>query len=248
MNYSDQFPSEIHQEKWFLLSIFLGILFIAMLYVIGISTDKAGVTITTVASKMSVIFPISFSLILDNNTNIALLKVIGIISTLLAVFLTLYKKIATKPDLKSIYLPLVLFVGIGLVDSLIKFAQAKYVSNEINPLFTAITFGFAGLTGIFILIFNPVALKSFKFLKTWILGILLGLVNFGTVYFLIGALNHIDLNTGKQTESFAIFGVNNICIVVLSALVGLLVFREKLSKLNWFGISLSLVAIFLLTF
>jgi uncharacterized membrane protein len=42
-----------------------------------------------------------------------------------------------------------------------------------------------------------------------------------------------------------VFGVNNMGIVVLSVLLGLLVFREQLSALNWSGIALSALALIL---
>ncbi len=43
------------------------------------------------------------------------------------------------PDLSLLYLPLILFVGMGLVDSLVKLAQFEYVSDNNLSLFTAIT-------------------------------------------------------------------------------------------------------------
>ena len=46
-------------------------------------------------------------------------------------------------------------------------------------------------------------------------------------------------------DSSVIFGVNNIGIVALSVLIGLWFFKEKLLFLNWLGILLSAVALFL---
>lgn len=234
-------------QNWLYISIILGILFITMLFIIGKSTEKAGVTITTLASKISVVFPIILSIWIDN-TSLSFLKIAGIVLTLIAVFLALYKKVDKTIDYNLILLPLLLFFGIGMVDSMIKLAQAKFISDDLNPIFSATTFGFAGLVGLLILPFNQDALRSFKLIKTWIMGIILGFVNFGTVYFLIGALNHINPSSGERTVSFIVFGINNISIVALSALIGLVVFKEKLTTLNWVGIGTSLIAIFMLTY
>jgi uncharacterized membrane protein len=46
-------------------------------------------------------------------------------------------------------------------------------------------------------------------------------------------------------DGSVVFGANNISIVALSVLAGFLVFREKLSALNWMGILLSALALLL---
>jgi multidrug transporter EmrE-like cation transporter len=86
----------------------------------------------------------------------------------------------------------------------------------------------------------------FKKAATWFWGIVLGIVNFGSIYLLVSALNHVN-NNGIRTDSSVIFGLNNIGIVGLSVLVGLLIFSEKLKLINWIGIALSVVSILLFT-
>jgi uncharacterized membrane protein len=48
-------------------------------------------------------------------------------------------------------------------------------------------------------------------------------------------------------DSSVIFGTNNISIVALSVLIGLLVFKEKLKLINWIGVVLSALALLLFT-
>ena len=47
-------------------------------------------------------------------------------------------------------------------------------------------------------------------------------------------------------ESSGIFTVNNVSIVVLSTLLGILFFKERLLVKNWIGIGLAVVSIFLI--
>jgi len=242
------FSKEVVQSDWFLLSLFLGVIFITMFRLIGLSVQKAGVTTTTVAAKMSVIIPILFSILIEANDNLTIIKSFGIALALIAVFLTSYRSEKIKTELSITLLPLIIFVGIGILDSLIKYAQFRYISEESNSLFSGTTFLAAGLTGVFLLLFNHEAAKDLLKLKSWILGILLGLANFGSMVFMISALNHIDISTGKQVESSVLFGINNIGIVTLGVLIGFLFFKERPSKINWTGIALSLVAIAVLTF
>lgn len=245
---SDISTQNIIGSAWLPLSLLLGVLFITMFRLIGRSVHKVGISTTSVAAKMSVIIPILFTILIEPNDTLTILKSTGIVLALLAVFLSSYKPEKGHIQVAASLLPIVIFVGIGILDSLIKYAQFRYVSNDLNPVFSGVTFGIAGLTGILLLPFNRNAAADFKFLKTWILGVILGLSNFGSMYFFIKALNHTDSITGKQIQGSVVFGINNIGIVALGVFIGYILFKERPSKLNWAGIALSMVAIVVLTF
>lgn len=245
-NYNlEVFP--LYNNPWFPYAIIIGILFVIMFVLIAKSSQTAGIAITTVASKMSVIVPISFSLIYDPTDHISLLKTIGIILALLSVLFTIHRKKGIKVDARYLYLPAILFIGMGVVDSIIKLAQFKYIDNGASTYFSAVLFSIATITGI---ITNLIQKKSFKSLirpKTLFLGSILGIGNFGSIYFLILALNY-KINPTETLDGSVVFGINNIGIVSLSVITGLLVFREKLTFINWLGIALSIVAIYILSY
>jgi multidrug transporter EmrE-like cation transporter len=134
----------------------------------------------------------------------------------------------------------------GVVDSFVKFAQSEYINGELASTFSTIVFGNALLIGLVILPFNKPALKSITRFKTWVLGALLGIANFGSIYFLLLALNHIDIDTGQQAMGSVIFGINNIGIVALSVIIGFLAYNERPTRINWVGIALTGVSIALL--
>ena len=243
---SNPFTLHIFSQKWLPIALVVGIMFIVMFYVIGKSTQKAGVGVTTIASKMSVVFPIAFSIWYDANDSLTTLKIAGITLALIAVYLTVYQKNSKSLNAKVFFLPLFLFVGMGIVDSFVKFAQAQYISDSLASTFSAIVFANSLLVGLLILPFNKPAAKCLTKPKTWILGALLGLANFGSIYFLILALNHINISTGEQAMGSVIFGVNNISIVALSVLIGFVFYRERPSKVNWVGIALTGISIIIL--
>ncbi len=238
--------ASISGSRWLPISIIIGILFIIMFFLIAFSTRKAGISVTTVASKMSVIFPIVFSLIIDPSDQLSLLKSAAILIALGGVVLTVYKKEAESSQRSIIFIPLLLFVGMGLVDSLVKLAQQQYVSDEETALFSAILFLNAFLSGILAAIFYRKHNRYFLKGAVWGWGLLLGAVNFGSIFFLVKAL-HYSSPTGLRMDSSVIFGANNISIVALSVLIGLLVFKEKLKYINWIGIVLSALALLLFT-
>ena len=106
--------------------------------------------------------------------------------------------------------------------------------------FSATTFLIAGIGIILSIAFK----KTFGFkndIRTIIAGIILGIVNYSSIYFLLRALNNESL------ESSSIFTINNVAIVMITSLIGLLFYKESLSKRNWFGISLAIISIILIS-
>lgn len=245
---SNPFTLSTLNQGWLIVAVFIGVMFIIMFYIIGKSTQQAGMAVTTVANKMSVIFPIAFSIWYDVSDRLTTLKSLGIIMALVAVFLTVYRKNSVKVDRKTIILPVSLFLGMGLVDSFVKYSQSAYVTDEVAPIFSTVIFAVASIIGVLLLPFNKMAAKDLLKGKTWILGTILGLANFGSIYFLLLALNHIDVSTGQKAMGSVIFGINNIGVVALSVIVGFLFFSERPTKINWAGITLSLLSIVILTY
>jgi drug/metabolite transporter (DMT)-like permease len=238
---------DVFQANWIYLAVFIGILFILMFYVIALSSASAGISITTVASKMSVVIPISYSIIADPVDKLTSLKLIGIIVAIVAVFLTILPEKKLKLPKKVIYLPILLFFGMGVVDSLVKHAQLKYITDNEVAFFTSILFFIAFLTGIISILFTKGGISRLFNKKVFIWGLILGFVNFGSIYFLIRALNFKSA-IGFSIDSSIVFGINNTGIVILSVLTGLIIFREKPGKINWIGILLALLAIFIFTY
>jgi len=238
--------NSLDEFSWLLISVIIGILFILMFFLIARSSQNAGISVTTIASKMSVVFPIILSLIISPTDKLTTFKALGIVFALIGVVLTVIKPGEKNFDYKKIYLPLILFVGMGFVDSLVKYAQHNYVGDENAALFSAVLFFNAFATGILILLFKPTYLKWFKRKQIWGWGLLLGIVNFGSIFFLVRSLNYVG-RSGIRFDSSIIFGINNIGIVSLSVLTGLLVFKEQLRAINWIGISISAISIILFT-
>jgi len=234
----------IRSKEWLPSSVIIGILFIVMFLLVARSTNRAGISVTTVASKMSVLFPILYSLAIDPSDQVTLLKVAAFACTLAGVGLTVFKPREDRPDRSVMYIPLLLFLGMGMVDSLVKHAQHYHVKDADTALFSAVLFMNAFAAGLLVLLFQRKYLSWFRKPVTWIWGILLGAVNFGSIFFLVSALNYHS-PAGRGLDSSVIFGVNNTGIVALSVLAGLFIFRERLFAINWAGVALSAVALIL---
>ena len=241
---ADIFP--IHQNQWFPYAVLIGILFILMFVVIAKSSQIVGIAITSVSNKMSMIIPITFSIIIDPLDQLTNLKAIGIILAIVAVFLSVYRKRKVEFDPRNIYLPLILFLGMGIVDSIVKYAQQYYVNDNVLPLFTVILFIMAAISGLITKLLRKTPFKALINPRILIWGALLGISNYGSIYFVIRALNYKD-TIGNNIGGSVVFGINNLGVIALSVLIGLLFFKEKILKINWIGIIISLIAIYILS-
>ncbi|MBI9057289.1 MAG: hypothetical protein JEZ01_05915 [Labilibaculum sp.] len=230
----------IIHEDWFNISILIGALFIVVFFIIGRSTQKAGISVTTLASKMSFVLPLLFS-ILYYQEAVSTNKILGIVIAISAVLLSIYKGKSDKLNRQYIWLPVLLFFGAGTVDSLVKYAQQEFLSNGGTEQFSTLLFAIAGISGILTLLIKRESLLKLLQVKVLIGGLVLGLVNFGSLYFLIASLN------SSGFDSSVVFSIINIGIVACSVLIGLGIFKEKLNKVNLLGIVLAFIAIFILT-
>ena len=231
----------ILHSKWFFGAVGLGFLFIAIFNVMALTAQRIGLSVASVASKMSVVIPIIFGLFVYNES-LGWQKGIGIALALIAVYLASLKAKTNEGfSIKGLWLPLLLFLGSGVIDTSIKYIETTYVEDNGIPIFSATIFLIAGLIGVGLLSAKAIQ-KTYKFEpKSILTGIILGIVNYYSIYTLLKALN------AENFESSTIFTVNNVAIVMLSTLLGLIFFKERLLAKNWIGIGVAIIAILLVT-
>jgi len=234
--------TEITQFAWFPFALGLGAMFITVFNLMAITTQRSGLSVVSVATKMSVVIPILFGLFYYKES-FGLFKVLGIALAMAAVYLA---SIKTQEGLKikpaNFIFPVLVFLGSGIIDTTIKYLEGEYIAKDDTPIFSATIFAMAALLGIVFLIVQAVQGK-FKFeLKNVLGGIALGIPNYFSVYFLVQALRSDIL------ESSGIFTVNNVAIVMISTLLGILLFKEKLLPKNWIGIGLAILGILFIAF
>ncbi len=223
-------------SPWFWQTFILGILFIVVFNIMAKSSQIYGVGVTSVATKMSLIVPVVFALLYYGEV-LSPIQVIGVLTALVAVYLaTLTPKtvVLSKQDL---WLPTLVFLGSGIIDTSIKYIQEAYLKDEEFPLFSATVFGAAACSGILFL-FVKIRRTPLKTNFNNVLGgIFLGIPNYFSIYFLLRALKNDTWN------SASVFTLNNISIVLFTTLLGIVLFREKLGFKNWLGVALAVASI-----
>ena len=76
--------AEVVQTPWFRWACVMGVLFVSIFNVVGITAQKISVAVASVANKLSLIIPVVLSVYLYNET-VAGWKLIGVLLALLAV-------------------------------------------------------------------------------------------------------------------------------------------------------------------
>ena len=229
--------SELPGKPWFLAALSLGVLFIIVFNLMAKTSQDLGVSVASVATKMSLAIPVLVGVWLYQE-ELGAFKILGILLALFAVYFASIKK-ATRFQRTALLLPGLVFIGSGIIDVAIKYIQNFLVDAPEFPLFSSSVFGAAALTGlVFIGIREPRRFVHYGS-KNIVAGIALGVPNFFSIYFLLRALNTPKL------ASATIFTLNNTGIVMFTTLLGILLFQEKLSRTNWLGIMLAIISILL---
>ncbi len=225
-------------KSWFFGAMALGVLFILVFTLMAATAQKIGVSVASVATKMSFVLPAVLGVVLYNE-QLDAIKIIGIAVAILAVYLASMKRSSEVFKIAMLLLPFLVFLGSGIIDSAIKYFQESHVPQEEFALFSALLFFFAFSAGLLFILVKAAKQPLKLNYKNVLGGIALGIPNFFSIYFLLLALGNEGLS------SAAIFTINNVGIVVLSTLLAILLFKEKLSLKNWVGIGLAILSILL---
>lgn len=222
--------------SWWPMAVLLGSCFIAGFNIIGYAIVRAGVGPITVANKLSLIVPVTYSLWVLNEP-LTWKLILGLLLAVFAVYLTSKQK-----GLKSgVGLALAVFLISGTVDTLIKVAQNQAVASDEFGAFCTGLFAVAGAIGLPVMLWKN-RNQGLPRAKSLAMGLALGIPNFGSVYFLMEALQRSSYN------SSVLFPLNHIGVVVLAALSGALFFNESLKGAKRWGLICAVLALLILMY
>lgn len=236
-----RFPigSESIQQPWFLWAMLMGGMYISIFNFIAYCTRHFGVTTASVANKLSLVIPVLFSVTMYGE-KLSILNILGILIAFPAVYMTT-KAGDEKADMHGFLLPALLFLCSGILDAMTKYVGATHLADvEQQAVYPTHVFAVAASAGVIIAIVLIWQGKARLELKNIIAGILLGVPNYFSIYYLIRFLND------KFMPSSLAIAINNIGIVLSSALLAILIFKEHLTKVRIWGLVLSVIAILLI--
>lgn len=225
---------------WTTGGLLLGIVFISVFYLTGTTARKLGVSVTTIASKMSLALAVVLFVWIDPAEKLSAMKVLAILLALAGVYLSSFKDDGTKLHIRSFMLPALILVGSTAVDFGIAYFSSFPTNEHELKLYSCLSFGMAGLCGAGVLAYQILSGKIRLTGRDIAGGIVLGAVNYGSILFLV-----LSYDSGMMQKS-ELLPVNNLGVVLVSSLAAVVFFREKLTRYNWMGVVLSVAALALL--
>ena len=220
--------------SWWWLFVLLGVLLPLVFVIMGRAVQAAGIVRADAAQRLALVIPLVSAFVLFRE-QLSSWSLVGIGLVFAALFCLLAYGEA-KESQRASWLLVGVWAGYGVIDVLLKRLSLATDGK---------------LFALLLVIFVLAALLSFAFLwargTRWrrdnvLAGMALGALNFGNIFCYLKA--HVAL----KDHPSVVFAGMNVGVIVLGALVGAGVFRERLSRVNVAGVALALVAVGCLTY
>lgn len=227
--------------NWPIFAVISAVLFISLFILMGVSSQKNGVALTSIAVKMSMAISMLFMIMLYRE-NLSILKISGIVFAFLGVFLVTFSRSEGNNDKSALWMLLVLFIGSGFLDFVLNYVQ-KFELNVLTPsLFSAFGFGMAGIIGLIILIYRIIQKKTTFSPRSLVAGIILGIPNYFSIFLLILSYK----STGWNDST--VLAIINVSVVLIAAITGFIAFKENVTARKIVGLLSAIAAIVILYF
>jgi drug/metabolite transporter (DMT)-like permease len=232
--------SALLSQPWLFLAMLQGFILAVNFYLLAYTAQRAGVSVAVLASRLSVAIPAILAFLLYGDSFDAV-KTAGLAAALSSLYLctaTGQDFGVTRAWLRRL-LPILVFFMFGCHFALLKFTQARYLDSSSYHVYVTTSFVFAFVTSVAIglaRIRTRVGVRSGDLIG----GGVLGLINYGAIYFLVKVLS---LEGWQSSQLFPIYSVG---VVSVSSLLAMILFKERLSRLKTFGLVVGLMAVALL--
>jgi len=234
------FKPEIPDFSQNILPVYIALgLFLPLIFVmLALSIRYTGIVKTDIAQRLSLFIPVlSAFLIFEEPYTIT--KIIGILIAFAAIIFSIpWQKQNGNSNTFWVY-PVIVFIGMGIIDILF-----KQIAKTENIPFTSslfIVFIIAFTISIIYLLYQVVVNRLKLTILNLVCGWILGIANFGNILF------YLKAHQSLSNQPSVVFSSMNIGVILMGSAVGIILFKEKLSRLNYAGIVLALISILILT-
>ncbi|MBO7467743.1 MAG: hypothetical protein J6T94_08700 [Bacteroidaceae bacterium] len=250
----NDFPVNPFAESWLGFSVLQGFFFMAGFLVMSYSISLSGMALTTAASRASLIVPVICGWLLLAQPAPSWIPVILVVTAML--MFSLGEKSASKGEKDLVdrkkhrggmAFLFVVFLFYGASDFSLKFVQQRISDTYASAGDAVIDQQLDALAGTIFLMamlltLLAILLRSIKqpFRLSWKsvgLGVALGLANLGCTRSVLNGLLTLDTGT--------FYPLYNVGIILVTTLIGVLFFKEKLRPIQYVGLVISILAIVL---
>ncbi len=216
------------------LSFLSGFFFVSAFLVYMLSVRRMGLAVPVTVTRLSVVIPVVGSLLFFSES-LNFVQVVGLAAALIAIYLFSRKNSPqnSSPEKHRILLPLLLFLLIGMGDFSLKIFQGNF-PDSLMLSFIISVFAVSSVYTLILVICRKVRID----LPTIAGGILLGIPNFFSAYFILKVL--------RVFPGAIAFPLNNIGIILLSTFAGIIFWKEKLNRRSVAAICIAVAAVILM--
>lgn len=212
------------------MGVIHGILYLASFVTFQRSVSRSGVVLSAIFMKLGLLVPMVISVFLFREIP-GTLQILGFILAVAAIVLINFEKDAAA-SASALGLLALLILG-GTADAMSK------VFEELGPGHLAEQFLLYTFLTAFLLCLGLVYLKKQRFTRWELLfGFAIGIPNFFSARFLLGAL--------EQLDAVIVYPTYSVAAILLITLAGTVCFRERLKNHQWVALAIILIALVLL--
>jgi drug/metabolite transporter (DMT)-like permease len=228
-----------HRPGWLIPGFFLGFLFIGIFYLMALTARKAGMAVASVATKMSMVLPLLFfGLIIEPGT-LSLIGALAALTGVAGVVLSSSGSTDAQRSILAILLPLAVFIGSGFIDiGIALFSGPPFLTDEAElAMFSSAPFAGALFIGLPAMFYRDLRMGKRLNARSILAGALLGIVNYGSIYFLV-----LAIRSGLFSKSL-IIPVVNLGVILVSGFIAVFLMKEQITTKKSIGFALCLIAL-----
>lgn len=231
------FSAQITQTPWFKYDLLLGLLFISGFNLTAHAIQMAGITITTMMQRMSLITTVSFTVLIFHEP-FGWLALWGLLLALMAIVAINQTGTSISFNKPGKYTPLLFLVLLlsSAIEIILFYIEKSGLVEDQQMAFTTHAFGCAAIIGWFTMGWLWIKRKSRISRKDVFAGIMLGIPNYFSIYLMLLMLN-------QGWKGSIMYPMLNVSVLLLSTIIAVISFHEKLNRLNWIGIGLATLSI-----
>lgn len=231
-----------NRPEWLIPGYFLGYIFIGVFYLMAMTSQKSGVAVASVATKMSMVIPVLFFGLTTEPDSMTPIVMAAIALGLAGVVFSSAGSETGKLTLVAVLLPFVVFFGSGVIDlGIAFFSSPAYMSNPSDQtLYSSAPFAGAFTVGLVLLFIRRIVKKRAFTGRSVIGGIALGMTNYCSMLFLVRTVH-----SGYFSKAIAIPMIN-LGVILCGSIFAVFLFKEDMPRLKVIGLALCLAALILL--
>ena len=247
-------------QTWTWVALGIGVAFVITFLLSGASTQRNGITATSLANNLSLVIPVCVSLFIlrSGGRPFDALNYLGLVLAVVAVGMSTYRKSdadqqgVSKTAGRAALLPVAVFLMYGFTNTMINYMNVRYIASGEstpgvdapgqNPVVVTLTMVVGAIAaGLVLFVYRLVRNKERVEVQNLIGAVTLGVPNFLSFYTLVLALSAYSGNGAL------VYPLYNIGVILVAAGVAALFFRENLLPINKVGLALAVLAIALIS-